>query len=77
LVQGCPWENKFIFYHCKSEYNWGVFQIGPAGAPAKHEIYPLDFSKNRLFVNLNYRESYKIINTLARLCDPAGKLHLI
>jgi hypothetical protein len=58
-------------------WNKDAFQIGQAGVPAKRGIYSLDFGENRLFVDLNYHESYKIINTLTRFCDPASKLHLI
>jgi hypothetical protein len=45
----------------------GVFQIGPAGAPAKHGIYPLDFfvvfAKNfvfplRLFFTAKHAKCY-------------------
>jgi hypothetical protein len=28
--------------------------------------------ENGLFINLNYREGHKIINTFARLCEPAS-----
>ena len=53
-----------------------VYIISRAVAPAKHMDIPVGFQReNGLFVNLNYRESYKIISPLRVIStEPAGSL---